>query len=351
MFGQGGFHGGVVPEAEVPTVGGIPDALPEKKEDGPETIEQMISDWEAMKDPTTPLPEIDMDDIFEEPIEIPKEEMDETAAQKERPREENYRAAGSFQRIKKLDQEMAERFSYFAKVEGMENQICRAINGCGAYLTGAKNNGNLVIQGASGCGKTMLATNLVKSLQQMIDRPGKQIGKINGDALNHKDVASVLDKINGGTLIIEGVGELTRDTEAKLAAYLEEHPAELLVILEDDKEQIAKALAAHEGFARKFGERIQVPYFTNDELVEFAKTYARENGYGIDAMAVLALYTRISNIQKLDEATTLVEVKEIVDEAIDHVERGGIKKVLGILTSKRYDENNYVVLREKDFEY
>jgi hypothetical protein len=161
----------------------------------------------------------------------------------------------------------------------------------------------------------------------------------------------VLDKINGGTLIIEGVGELTRDTEAKLEDYLEEHPAELLVILEDDKEQIAKALAAHEGFARKFGERIQVPYFTNDELVEFAKTYARENGYGIDAMAVLALYTRISNIQKLDEATTLVEVKEIVDEAIDHVERGGIKKVLGILTSKRYDENNYVVLREKDFEY
>ena len=122
------------------------------------------------------------------------------------------------------------------------------------------------------------------------------------------------------------------------------------MILEDDKDHITKALGKHEGFAEKFGERITIPYFSNDELVGFAKTYAEENGYGIDAMAVLALYTRISNIQKLDQATTLVEVKEIVDEAIDRVERGGLKKMFGILTSKRYDENNYVVLHEKDFE-
>jgi hypothetical protein len=196
----------------------------------------------------------------------------------------------------------------------------------------------------------MLATNLVKTLQKLIDKPGKQIGKINGDALNHKDVSAVLDKIGGGTLIIEGVGDLTRETEGKLAAYLEEHPAQVFVILEGDKDALAKALGKHEGFAQKFSEQIVIPFFTNDELVEFAKTYAAENGYGIDAMAVLALYTRISSIQKLDQATTLVEVKEIVDEAIDHVEKGGLKKMIGILTSKRYDENNYVVLREKDFE-
>ena len=108
--------------------------------------------------------------------------------------------------------------------------------------------------------------------------------------------------------------------------------------------------ATHYDIYKKFGERISIPYFTNDELVEFARTYAEENGYGLDAMAVLALYTRISNIQKLDQATTLVEVKEIVDEAIDRVEKGSLKKMFGILTSKRYDENNYVVLREKDFE-
>lgn len=298
-----------------------------------DTISQVFSDWEAMKDPTTPLPEISMD-LFEEPIELLEREH------------------VSFQGIKKLDTEMAKRFSYFAKVDGMEPQICRALNGCGAYLSGESQTygGNLVIEGASGCGKTMLATNFVKTLQQMIDKPGKQIGKINGDALNHKDIPALLDKINGGCLIIERVGELTRDTQSKLSAYLDQHPAELFVILEDDKDHITKALGKHEGFAEKFGERITIPYFSNDELVEFAKTYAEENGYGIDAMAVLALYTRISNIQKLDQATTLVEVKEIVDEAIDRVERGGLKKMFGILTSKRYDENNYVVLHEKDFE-
>lgn len=305
----------------------------EASEAAEDRMHQVFSDWEAMKDPTTPLPEISMD-LFDDMPEVP------VSSKK------------SFNGIKKLDAEMSKRFSYFSKVDGMEAQICRALTGCGAYLSGISQTGggNLIIEGASGCGKTMLATNLVKTLQQLLDQSGRQIGKINGEALNHKDISSLMEKISGGYLIIEHVGDLTRDTLGKLSSYLDQHPAELLVILEDDKDHIAQALGKHEGFAAKFSERITIPFFTNDELVEFAKTYAEENGYGIDAMAVLALYTRISNIQKLDQATTLVEVKEIVDEAIDHVERGGLKKVFGILTSKRYDENNYVILREKDFE-
>lgn len=309
----------------------------EEPDEDEERFNKVLSDWEAMKDPTTPLPEISMD-LFEEHSEPAEKSESEIAA--------------SFRGIKKLDAEMAKRFSYFAKVDGMEAQICRVLTGCGAYLTGInrEKGGNLIIEGASGCGKTMLATNLVKTLQQIIDKPGKQIGKINGDALNHKDIPALMNKISGGCLIIERVDELSRETEGKLSAYLEQHPSELLVILEDNKDNISKALGRHDGFAQKFSERITIPYFTNDELVEFAKTYAAENGYGIDAMAVLALYTRISSIQKLDQTTTLVEVKEIVDEAIDRVERGSLKKMFGILTSKRYDENNYVVLHEKDFE-
>ena len=302
--------------------------------DAIDSFGRMMSEWEAMKDPTTPLPEINMD-LFGE-----------------HEKQEEAQKPSQFNGIQKFDTEMAKRFSYFTKVDGMETQICRALTGCGAYLEGMNPGvyGNLVIEGASGCGKTMLATNLVKTLQQKTHKPGKQIGKINGDALNHKDIPSLLEKIAGGCLIIERVGELSRETEGKLSMYLAEHPGELLVILEDSKDEIAKALGRHEGFAQKFAQKISIPYFTNDELVEFAKTYAAENGYGIDAMAVLALYKRISSIQKLDQATTLVEVKEIVDEAIDHVERGSLKKMFGILTSKRYDENNYVVLREKDFE-
>ena len=322
------------PEAFDETTGG-------SVEEGEERFNKVLSDWEAMKDPTTPLPEISMD-LFEE-----QEKPPETSGE---PQEQQKQTA--FEGIKRLDAEMTKRFSYFAKVDGMEAQICGALNGCGAYLTGAGRGkgGNLIIEGASGCGKTMLATNLVKTLQQMTGKPGKQIGKINGDALNHKDVYALMEKISGGCLIIEQVEGLSRETEGKLASFIEQHPAQLLVILEDTKDGIAKALGRHDAFAEKFSERITVPFFTNDELVEFAKTYAAENGYGIDAMAVLALYTRISSIQKLDQTTTLVEVKEIVDEAIDKVEKGSLKKMFGILTSKRYDENNYVVLHEKDFE-
>lgn len=333
------FHGEAVaePEAEVHTE---PAADADTKTADTEAADEvdhfgkMMSDWEAMKDPTTPLPEINMD-LFGE-----------------NEKQEEAHTPSLFNGIHKFDTEMAKRFSYFTKVDGMEAQICRALTGCGAYLDGMNPGiyGNLVIEGASGCGKTMLATNLVKTLQQKTHKPGKQIGKINGDALNHKDIPALLEKIAGGCLIIERVGELSRETEGRLSMYLAEHPGELLVILEDSKDEINKALGRHEGFAQKFGQKISIPYFTNDELVEFAKTYAAENGYGIDAMAVLALYKRISSIQKLDQATTLVEVKEIVDEAIDHVERGSLKKMFGILTSKRYDENNYVVLREKDFE-
>ncbi len=328
------FHGEPVAEPEPETNTASTEDAGSKAADEVDHFGKMMSDWEAMKDPTTPLPEINMD-LFGE-----------------NEKQEEAHAPSLFNGIHKFDTEMAKRFSYFTKVDGMETQICRALTGCGAYLEGMNPGvyGNLVIEGASGCGKTMLATNLVKTLQQKTHKPGKQIGKINGDALNHKDIPSLLEKIAGGCLIIERVGELSRETEGKLSMYLAEHPGELLVILEDSKDEINKALGRHEGFAQKFGQKISIPYFTNDELVEFAKTYAAENGYGLDAMAVLALYKRISNIQKLDQATTLVEVKEIVDEAIDHVERGSLKKMFGILTSKRYDENNYVVLREKDFE-
>ncbi len=307
------------------------DSGVQDEEDG---IMQAISDWEAMKDPTTPLPEISMD-IFDESDEQPAPDP-----------------AASFQGIKKMDAEMVRRFSYFAKVDGMEDQICRAVTTCGAYLAGISKGayGNLAIIGASGCGKTMLATNIVKTLQQLIGKPLSQIGKINGEALNRKDVAALMGKIGSGCLIIEHVGDLSRETEKKLSEHIERHAGESLIILEGDRDGMAQAMGRHEGFAGKFGARIEIPFFSNDELVEFARTYAAENGYDIDAMATLALYKRISNIQKIDQATTLVEVKEIVDEAIARVEKGSLKKMFGILTSKRYDENNYVLLHEKDFE-
>lgn len=331
----------------------VPENLPEET-DAEESFEKLISEWENMKDPTTPLPEISMD-LFEEDMpeapDVRQDELYTTPEPVDEPVEKPPVHTGEFIPILKLDSESTKQLSYFATVDGMERQVCRIINNCGEYLIGKRETppANLIIEGASGCGKTMLATNIVKLLQQKTGKPGKSIGKINGDTLNHKNVSSLMDKISGGCLIIEHAGELTRETQIEVAEYLANDTSGMLVILEDNTEGITKALGRCESFRNQFSERITIPYFTNDELVEFAKTYANENGYGIDPMAMLALHTRINNIQKLDQATTLVEVKEIVDEAIDHVEKGGLKKVFGIITSKRYDENNYVILHEKDF--
>ena len=160
----------------------------------------------------------------------------------------------------------------------------------------------------------------------------------------------MLKKVAGGCLIIERAGEISRETAIKLSLLMENETSGLMVILEDTRRGIAKALAKDEGFASKFTEKLTIPIFTSDELVAFAKTYANEAGYNIEEMAVLALYNRISNIQRVDQGTTLIEVKEIVDAAISKVEKGGIKKAFSILTARRYDENDYIVLHEKDFE-
>ena len=158
------------------------------------------------------------------------------------------------------------------------------------------------------------------------------------------------EKISGGCLIIESAGKITRETAVKLSRCMENDHVGTLYILEDTEEGIQKALERDSSFAAKFTEKISIPLFTIDELAAFGKAYAYDLNYEIDEMGILALYKRIGNIQKLDHVTTLTEVKEIVDEAIDNAEKGVFKKVFGILTATRANDDNYVILREKDFE-
>ena len=253
--------------------------------------------------------------------------------------------------ITKLSEEQKELFTYFTPIRGMEDQICTALSGIASRLQNGAGSrtGNLIVQGGSGSGKTVFATNFVKALQQMTGKPAGKVGKIDAETLNKKDVNSLFAKVAGGCLIVEGAGELTKDSAVKLGLLLEADTKGTLVILEDTKHGIEKALLRDGGFASKFTERINIPIFTNDELVVFAKAYAKENGYRIDEMGVLALYNSISSIEKLDKATTIAEVKEIVDDAITHVESGTFRKALSILTSSRFDEDDYVILYEKDF--
>ncbi len=251
-----------------------------------------------------------------------------------------------------LSDEQKAIFSYFMPVKGMEKQLRKALAGIVESLKDepSSSTGNLIIQGSQGCGKTVLATSIVKVLQMECGKPNGRIGKIDAEALNKKDLHQLLKKVAGGCLIIERAGEMNRTTAVSLSLLLEQDDSGLFVILEDTALGIKKALAADDGFAKKFTESVTVPIFTNDELVVFAQSYANELGYVIEEMAVLALHNRISNIEKLDQATTLVEVKEIIDEAIEREANGGIRKAFNILTAKRYTDDDKIVLTEKDFE-
>lgn len=286
-------------------------------------------DRSTWKEKTTRIPDIpDLEDLG-----------DDTASEDETP-------------VLELTDEQKAVFSYFMPVKGMEDQLCKALAGISKRLKdkGNADHGNLIIQGSQGSGRTTLATSIIKVLQQETGYPDGKIGKIQAEVLNEKDLVKLLRKVSGGCLIIEQAGGLSLQAELTLSLLMEQNDSGLLVILEDTSKGIKKLLAQDEGFARKFTEQISVPIFTNDELVTFARSYSRELGYKIDDMAVLALYNRISNIQRLDQATTLTEVKEIVDEAIDREAHGGLKKAFSILTANRYTDDDRIVLREKDFE-
>lgn len=253
--------------------------------------------------------------------------------------------------MKKLPKEYKEIFTYFVPIKGMEQQLCQAITGAGTHLMKGTNaaTGNLIIQGGSGSGKTVLASSMIKALQQRTGKLTGKVGKIEASVLNQKDVAALLEKVAGGCLIIEKVGDISKETAVKLALLLAQDTSGVMIIIEDTRKGVEKALSKDAGFAARFSEKITIPIFTSDELVAFAKAYANELGYKIDEMGVLALYNNISNIQKVDRETTLTEVKEIVDEAVAHVEKGVLKKAFSILTGGRYDEDDYVILHEKDF--
>lgn len=306
--------------------------------------------------PEEELPEIALpDDIAEEVL--PKIQLEpEAETEDAKPEEKLPEIAepdsdedniGERKPITHLSKEQKAIFTYFVPVSGMEPQICQAMEGSIEHLEKGIKGGNILIQGARGSGKTVLATALVKAIQNEIGKPGKRVGKIDAVSLNQKNIPELLKKVAGGCLIIEKIGGISRETAVKLSLALEADDTGILVIAEDTREGITKAMGRDESFARRFTEKITLPIFTSDELVSFAKSYAHELTYEIDEMAVLALYNRISNIQRLDRATTLTEVKEIVDEAIANSEKFSIKKVF---FSKKYKDDDYVILHEKDFE-
>lgn len=321
------------PEEELPEIA-LPDDIAE---------EVAATEAEEVSDAAEEvLPKIQLEPEAETEDAKPEEKLPEIAEPDSD--EDNI---GERKPITHLSKEQKAIFTYFVPVSGMEPQICQAMEGSIEHLEKGIKGGNILIQGARGSGKTVLATALVKAIQNEIGKPGKRVGKIDAVSLNQKNIPELLKKVAGGCLIIEKIGGISRKTAVKLSLALEADDTGILVIAEDTREGITKAMGRDESFARRFTEKITLPIFTSDELVSFAKSYAHELTYEIDEMAVLALYNRISNIQRLDRATTLTEVKEIVDEAIANSEKFSIKKVF---FSKKYKDDDYVILHEKDFE-
>ena len=249
-----------------------------------------------------------------------------------------------------LSREQARVFSYFATVKGMGKQLSGLLKGEAPSARNNSSKGNVVITGSKGNGKTTLAIDIVKAFQKENRLEGHKLAKISGSKLNSKDIQEVLSKLKGGALIIENAGGLESSTLMALSLAMEGDTGGLLIILEGTEEDIQKIFLKNKNFASKFDYRVEVPVFSNEELVNFAKSYATENGYSLDEFAVLALYDRIGSRQTLDNNVTVTEVKEILDEAMEHSEKGGMKRFFAKMTKKNMDEDGNTILREEDFE-
>lgn len=250
-----------------------------------------------------------------------------------------------------LTEEQKKLFSYFVPVHGMSEQIVDALQNdkkCKSRY-GTSRIGNLLIIGRKGSGKTVLAVDIVKAIQKARKLKQGKVGIVTAESLNKKDVADILGKLHGGAIIIEKASRLNRRTIEAMCEVMEGQTGELLVVLEDERKPLEKMLGAYPQFSKKFTSRLELPVFINDELVTFGQTYAKENGYKIDEMGILALYSRIDTLQRNEHVVTVADVKDILDEAIENSQKASFKKIVEKVLGKNKDDSDRILLREEDF--
>ena len=250
-----------------------------------------------------------------------------------------------------LTDEQKKLFSYFVPVRGMSEQLVDVLEqdkNC-TNRRGTSRTGNLLIIGNKGNGKTVLAVDVVKAIQKQRNIRQGKVAIVTGESLNKKKIGDIIDKLYGGALIIEKAGKMNEKTVARLNKAMEKDTGELLIVLEEQRKPLDRLLSSNREFRRKFTSRLEVPIFINDELVTFGQTYAQENGYRIDEMGILALYSRIDSLQREDHAVTVAEVKEIMDEAIQHSQKASAKKLVRRVFGKNTDDSDRILLSEKDF--
>ena len=350
----------VIPEDDSDmTIAGAPKAepVPTKPEDTREIpdIERALKSGKVGQE-TTPLPELDLDpELFAQAKAADSEKMEQTTSSRRKKKGTTVaQTTASLMSggIMELDDELKDIFTYFLDVEGIEQQIISVLNGTGKALMYRENcgTGNIAIAGISGSGKTTLGTDLARALSAVVGRPNKHIGKVAAENLNGKDISKIMSAVAGGCLIIEKADKMNRKTSLKLSKLIPQDKSGTLYILEGTSQALKRIFTENVLLAGMFSEKIIIPNFSVDELISFAKSYSMERGYRMDDIAVLALYNRIGAAERFGKATCLLQVKDIMDEAISRVERGGLKKLAGIVTGKRYDSENYIIIKEKDIE-
>ena len=250
-----------------------------------------------------------------------------------------------------LTEEQKQLFSYFVPIRGVSEQLVEILDNDKRCRNryGTSRTGNILILGRKGSGKTVLAVDIVKAIQKQRRLKQGKVAIVTGDSLNKKDIGSIIDKLNGGALIIEKASKMNDRTIRELNDMMDEQTGELLFLLEDQKKPLERMFASHREFKRKFTSRLELPVFINDELVTFGQTYAKENGYRIDEMGILALYSRIDMMQREDHAVTVAEVKEIMDEAISHSQKANVKHLVKRVFGRNTDNSDHIILKEDDF--
>ena len=275
------------------------------------------------------------EEVVEEAIEESGEEVQDTAPVVERDKA----------KVRALTREEKELYAPIIQSRAAKEQLVKAIDN----ISLAAYTGNLIITGEEGMDTLSLAKNMIREMQATDSNFSGKVAKISGHALNNKDVGVTLEKLKNGALIVAKASEMNADTINALYKSLQQESMGIVIVLEDTKKAIDKILAVHEQLKNSFTARVDVEALSNDMLVAFGKQYAREREYSIDELGVLALHTRIEDMQTIDHAVTVVEVKEIVDEAIDHANRKTLGHFFDILFAKRYDDEDMIILSEKDF--
>ena len=249
-----------------------------------------------------------------------------------------------------LTEEQKKLFSYFVPVRGMSEQIVEVLdNDRRAIREGTSKTGNLLVIGRKGSGKTVLAVDIVKAIQKQRNLKQGKVAIVTGESLNKKELPNIIQKLRGGAIIVEKAGKLNSRTVKELNHLMERKTGEMLFVLEDQRKPLEKMLMANPEFKKKFTSKLELPIFINDELVTFGQTYAKENGYKLDEMGILALYSRIDVMQREDHAVSVAEVKEIMDEAISHSQRANVKHLARRVFGKGTDESDRIILKEEDF--